>query len=200
MIIQRKTLEKLRDLITHETEYRKGSELVAFFNLLGGKDVYSQGFPSRGQYVESKLDQINSTPQIDQCIKKLLSPVNFVARISDLDKIINNFNQYLVFDGWKIIKDRREVKFVKANDNDFEPVKVDKNFNEDEFLKREFSEISLDKLGLEGIISETLKLRFEEKKKSISESLIIGNFSLRKLTRGYVVRCCNQIPKGVQSV
>lgn len=168
MILQQKTLEKLRDLITHETEYRKGHELVAFFNSLGSSDSYGQGFPSRGTYVDIKLSQINGTPQLDQCIKKLLSPVNFVARINDLDNIIKDFNQYLVFDGWKIIRESKEVKFVKASDKDFEPVNEVNEVKEDDFLKREFSEISLDKLELDGVITETLNLRFEEIKKCLS--------------------------------
>jgi len=168
MILQQKTLDKLRDLITHETEYRKGHELVAFFNSLGSKDVYAAGFPSRGTYTADKLLLINGTPQLDQCIKKVLSPVNFVARITDLDNIIKDFNQYLVFDGWKIVRESKEVKFVKASDNDFEPVIEVKEVKEDDFLKKEFSEISLEKLGLDGVITETLNLRFDEIKKCLS--------------------------------
>ena len=40
MVIQQKTSEKLRDLITHETEYRKGSQLVDFFNSLETRENY----------------------------------------------------------------------------------------------------------------------------------------------------------------
>jgi hypothetical protein len=166
MILQQKTLEKLRDLITHETEYRKGQELVAFFNSLGGRDSYGQGFPSRGAYVDMKLSAINGTPQLDQCIKKVLSPVNFVARITDLDTIIKDFNQYLVFDGWKLVRESREVKFVKARDNDFEPVSQ-AEIKEDDFLKKEFGEVSIDKLALDGVITEVLNLRLDEIKKCL---------------------------------
>jgi hypothetical protein len=167
VILQQKTLDKLRDLITHETEYRKGHELVAFFNSLGSNDIYAAGFPSRGTYVAEKLSRINGTAQLDQCIKKLLSPVNFVARINDLDTIINDFNQYLVFDGWKLIREIKEIKFTKSSDEDFEPVKEVKEVKEDDFLKKEFNEISLDKLGLDGVITEILTLRFEEIKKCL---------------------------------
>ena len=49
MILQPKSLEKLRLLINEETEYRSGPKLVDFFNDLGFKDTcdYSLGFPSR---------------------------------------------------------------------------------------------------------------------------------------------------------
>ena len=40
MIISQKTIEKLRELINEETEYRSGSKLVAFFNQYGFRDVY----------------------------------------------------------------------------------------------------------------------------------------------------------------
>ena len=35
MILQTETLKKLRELINEETQYRKGYEIVAFFNELG---------------------------------------------------------------------------------------------------------------------------------------------------------------------
>jgi hypothetical protein len=167
MILQQKTLQKLRDMITHETEYRSGPALVSFFNSLGGNDIYGQGFPSRWIYVDNKLTPINGTPQLDLCIKRLLSPVNFVARIADLDNLITDFNQYLVFDGWKIVRASKDIKFVKAGQNDFEPV-VSNEIKEDDFLKKEFSEISIEKLGLDGVITEVLNLRFDEIKKCLS--------------------------------
>ena len=68
MVIQQKTSEKLRDLITHETEYRKGSQLVDFFNSLGFSDVYGQGFPS----VHSKRNKRNKP-----CIPMVCLRYNF---------------------------------------------------------------------------------------------------------------------------
>lgn len=166
MILQKKTLEKLRDMITHETEYRSGPKLVDFFNSFGSKDVYEQGFPSRWIYVDNKLSEINGTPQIDVCIKKLLSPVNFVAKIGNLDSLIKDFNQYLLFDSWKIIRQGKEIHITKAKEDEFET----QNFqgNEDEFLNREFNEISVDKLNLDLVITETLKQRFDEIKKCLT--------------------------------
>ncbi len=48
MFLQKKSLKKLRELINEETEYSRGRELVEFFNNLGFKDSYGQGFSSRG--------------------------------------------------------------------------------------------------------------------------------------------------------
>jgi len=166
MILQQKTLEKLRNLINEETEYRSGPKLVSFFNDLGFDDSYGQGFPSRWIYTDEKLAQINGTPELDKCIKKLFAPVNFIGRFTDLDKFIKDFNQYLAFDNWKVVRNEKEITFAKADKINFED--SSSGTEEDEFLKREFSEISLDKIGLDGVITETLKVRFEEMKKCLS--------------------------------
>lgn len=167
MILQPKTLEKLRELINEETQYRKGSEIVNFFNELGFKDTYGQGFPSRWVYTDEKLQLINGSPEIDKCIKKLFAPVNYIGRFKELDVFIADFNQYLAFDGWKVIIDKTEIKFIKASDVDFEDSKPNSELKEDEFLNREFEEVKIEPIGLDGTITEILKLRFEEIKKCL---------------------------------
>ena len=165
MILQQKTLEKLRNLINEETEYRSGPKLVSFFNELGYSDVYGQGFPSRWTFTDEKLFKINGTPEIDKCIKRVFAPVNFIARFAELDKFINEFNQYLAFDGWKVVRNEKEITFVKAGKINFESAS---EIKEDDFLNREFKDISLDKLGLDSVITETLNARFDEIKKCLN--------------------------------
>ena len=98
MILTPKTLEKLRLLINEETGYRSGPQLVQFFNALGFNDSYGQGFPSRWMFTDEKLKIINGSPELDRCIRSVLSPANFIDRISELDKHIAEFNKYLAFD------------------------------------------------------------------------------------------------------
>ena len=98
MILNGKTLEKLRELINEETEYRSGPQLVKFFNSLGFFDSYDQGFPSRWKYTDEKLSLINGSPELDECIKDVFSPANFIGKVGELDKHISEFNQYLTFD------------------------------------------------------------------------------------------------------
>jgi len=76
MQLQQKTLEKLRNLINEETEYRSGPKLVEFFNSLGENDSYNrdEGFPSRWIYTDAKLSKINGTPELDKCMD---IPLNF---------------------------------------------------------------------------------------------------------------------------
>jgi len=66
MNLNKKTLEKLRNLINEETEYRSGSQLVKFFNNLGFNDQYGQGFPSRWRYTDDKLKTINGEEEFQK--------------------------------------------------------------------------------------------------------------------------------------
>lgn len=166
MLLNPKTLEKLRNLINEETEYRSGPKLVEFFNLLGFKESYSRngGFPSRWIFTEDKLSKLNGTPELDKCIRVLFSPVNFIGRFSELDGFIRDFNQYLAFDGWQVLRNEKEITFCKAGKINFEEKYIDK---EADFLQMEFSDISLEKLGLDNFITETINFRFEEIKKCL---------------------------------
>lgn len=173
MHLQKKTLEKLRDLINEETEYRSGPKLVQFFNELGFNDTYGQGFPSRWMYTDEKLSIINGTPELDKCIRNLFAPVNFIGRIDELDKFISEFNQYLAFDGWKVIRKGKDITFAKADEKDLEitlsTTKPTTNDVED-FLRQEFEEISLEKIGLSGVVIAVLNLRLEEIKKCLTST------------------------------
>lgn len=168
MILQTETLKKLRELINEETQYRKGYEIVAFFNELGFNDTYGQGFPSRWVYTDEKLNLINGTPEIDKCIKKLFAPVNYIGRFKELDAFIADFNQYLAFDNWKVVRDGKDIKFTKSGEIDFQQTESGGDLKEDEFLNREFKDVKLESLGLDGIIIDVLNLRIEEIKKCLN--------------------------------
>jgi len=160
MILNPKSLEKLRDLINVETEYRSGQKLVQFFNALGLSDSHGQGFPSRWIFTDKCLSQLNGTPELDECIRSVLSPANFIDRISELDKHIAKFNQYIAFDKWKVVRNGAEIGFAKL-----QKIEIDETatpITEDEFLKREFSDISIAEIGLESVVSEILQQRIME--------------------------------------
>ncbi|MEX6161781.1 hypothetical protein AB6G16_08990 [Proteus mirabilis] len=140
MNISSKTSEKLRNLINEETEYRSGPKLVKFFNTLGFNHSYGQGFPSRWKYTDDCLDTINGTPRLDKCIKEIFNPINFISRIDELDRFIAEFNQYLAFDKWRVIRNGAEITFeklhkVELNDDNLQS----SNLSESDFLNREFS-------------------------------------------------------------
>lgn len=163
MILSPRSLEKLRLLINEETKYRSGSELVRFFNNLGFNDSYAQGFPSRWVYTDNKLEKLNGSPELDKCIREVLNPANFIDRINELDEHIKEFNKYLTFDKWKITRNGAEIGFSRLQKIEIEePAVQTVNNGEDEFLRREFSNVSVAKVGLEGVVCEILEKRIKE--------------------------------------
>lgn len=173
MKLESKTLEKLRNLINEETEYKTGQKLVSFFNSLGGNDQYAQGFPSRWMYTDEKLANINGTATLDQCIKKIFSPVNFIGNLDKLDNHLIDFNKYLMFDGWKLVRKEKDIMFEKANEGEFETV-ASKVPTIDEFLNKEFSEIPIDRLGLDGPITNIIQIRLDEIKKCLESGAYLA--------------------------
>lgn len=166
MILCKKTLECLREMINEKSEYRSGPKLVQFFNDLGFKDSYGQGFPSRWLFTDERLAKINGTSALDQCIRNTFAPVNFVGRIQELDLLIKEFNQYLAFDKWKVVRQEADVGFQKL-----EKVEIDSGEprdSENEFLSREFSNVDLRALKLENAITDVLQHRIKEIEKCFS--------------------------------
>jgi len=168
MILNKKTLEKLRQLINEETEYRSGPKLVQFFNDLGFNDSYGHAFPSRWLYTDQKLDEINGAPELEKCIKNVFATVNFLGRYQELDSYIKDFNQLLAFDGWKIVRNGSDITFQKMD-----KVEIDSDSSEaaeNEFLNREFTDVNLQGLGLESVVSDVLQYRIKEIEKCFSSN------------------------------
>jgi len=162
MELNQTTLKKLRNLINEETEYRSGPILVAFFNDLGFNDTYGQGFPSRWMYTDEKLSIINGTSNLDKCIKKLFAPINYINRLDKLDKYIEDFNQYLAFDKWQIIRDNDKIIFERKDKVELKSVGNKEQLSEDKFLKHDFKDVNIEQIGLDSKINEILKLRLKE--------------------------------------
>lgn len=163
MDLSSKSLEKLRELINEETEYRSGPKLVQFFNSLGFSDSYGQGFPSRWLYTDQRLGGINGSPKLDKCIRDLFNPANFIGRLSDLDSHIASFNQFLAFDKWRVLRNGAEISFQRLEKIEIDdPVQDEKVETENEFLKREFTNVSASRLGLEGTVNGIIEQRIKE--------------------------------------
>lgn len=115
MNLNNKTLEKFRELINEEIEYKSGPKLVNFFNSYISDDIYARGFPPRWIYSDKKLAEINNTLHIEKCIKDLFNPINFISNLESLDNHIKEFNQYLEFDGYKINRDNKIIEIYRLN-------------------------------------------------------------------------------------
>ena len=179
-------------MINKETECRSGPKLVDFFNELGFNDSYGQGFPSRWIYTDEKLKLINGTPELDKCIKNVLAPANFIGRFQELDAHIKGFNQYLTFDKWKLVRNQADITFQKLD-----RVEIDDSIQgeeaENEFLKREFTDIDLAGLGLEGTVTEVLQHRIEEIEKCFSANawlavILLGGSTLEGIFLGLAIK------------
>ena len=166
MILCNKTLECLREMINEKSEYRSGPKLVQFFNDLGFHDAYGQGFPSRWYFTDERLAKINGTPALDQCIRNTFAPVNFIGRIQELNLLINEFNQYLAFDKWKVVRQEADVNFLKLEKVEIES--GEPKASENEFLSREFTNVDLRGLKLESAITDVLQYRIKEIEKCFS--------------------------------
>lgn len=198
MKLQQKTIERLRQLINEETEYRSGPKLVAFFTDIGFKDSYGQGFPSRWVYTEDRLTQINGTDRIGECIQKIFSPVNFIGKFEELDKLIFDFNQYLSFDGYKIIRNGKNLKIV-SSDEDITS-KITTPTTEDEFLKKDFEEVSITNLKLDGTITSILEQRLDEIEKCLnSKSSLAAIFLCGSTLEGILLGIASNNPKKFNS-
>ncbi|WP_054030977.1 hypothetical protein [Desulfatitalea tepidiphila] len=167
MILSKKTLEKLRQLINEETEYRSGPKIVQFFNELGFNDSYGQGFPSRWYFTDQKLEVINGTPELDKCIKNVFAPVNFIGQYGALDSYIKDFNQFLAFDKWKVVRNGADIIFQKLDKVEIDDCDIAEE-TENDFLNREFNDVNVKGIGLEGVVSDVLQYRIKEIEKCFS--------------------------------
>ena len=191
MILSKKTLERLRKLINEETEYRSGPQLVKLFNSLGFNDQYGQGFPSRWRYTDEKLNAINGTPELDKCIKEVFSPINFVKRVNQLDSCIKDINQYMAFDKWKIVRNNAEITFQRVDEV---KIKVEpEEVSENEFLNREFRNVNIDGLGLEGAVTNIIHNRVKEIERCFSSEsplavILLAGSTLEGILLGLAIK------------
>ena len=194
MRINKKALEKLRNLINEETEYRSGPKLIELFNKLGFNDLYEQGFPSRWKYTDDRLEKINGTQELDKCIKIIFDPINFLPQIDALDNLIKDFNQYLVFDNWKIVRKSKEITFEKTDKID--SLSGIETGNEEEFLKKEFDQITLEKLEMDSVISKIIYERLEEIKSCLKcKANLAVIFLCGSMLEGILLGCATKYPK-----
>lgn len=181
MIVSKKTLEKLRDIINGDgtADFRKGYQLVSFFNELGFKDVYEQGFPSRWVYTDERLQKINGTPELDKCIRNAFAVVNYIGRIPELDAIIADFNQYLAFDKWSVVRNNDTIAFKRLEKVivDETSKKMGSEMKEDEFLRLTFK-VDVDALGLDTNIGDIIKLRLKEVESCIGNEAPLASILL----------------------
>jgi hypothetical protein len=198
VILGLKTLKQLRIIINGDNtdDYRTGPELVEFFSECGFDDQYGQGFPSRWFYTDEKLKQLNGTPELDKCIRNAFAVVNYIGRIELLDALIADFNKYLAFDKWKVIRDNDTITFKRL---DKVIVDIGKPAapepEEDDFLKQSFA-INIDALELDSGINEIIKQRVKEVESCInSEASLASIFMIGSIMEGLLLSMASKYPR-----
>ena len=198
MILSQNTLEILREMINEKTEYRKGSVLVKFFNQLGFSDTYGNGFPSRGYYTDEKLQRINGTPELDKCIKMLFSPSGFINRVDVLRSCLDEFNEYLAFDGWKVEIKNTGVEIHRTSEPDIETklkeqTLVSSDVSEADFLKVEIEEIDVNQIPVDEVLKPVLERRMAEMKSCfMSKAYLSVIFMAGSMLEGILLSLANQ--------
>lgn len=128
MMVADTTISAIARIVTGDSgisPYRSGPQLVTFFNQFGWDDTYGNGFPSRWLYAEEKIGQANDTPKLRQIICQAVDPRHFLNSDFDIEIAVDDLNQYLLYDGYKLAKEKLAYKLVKIcqQDRKGEPVK-----------------------------------------------------------------------------
>lgn len=129
------SIKKLGELIAGNPEgwpYRSGPKLVEFFNNLGFREVYGQGFPSRGTFAQDKIGELNGKPKLKDAIREMLDPRLWMDLVKDghtVEKAASELNELLRFDGLEIIRDGN---FYKIRELHGAVIEVENRFEKSE--------------------------------------------------------------------
>ena len=121
MRISAKTIERLTDIITGNTEkspYRSGPQLIEFFRDFGERDLYGQGFPTRAHYVQEKLRKFNGMETMERIVSAIFD--FFGEDEFNPEEQAEAFNRLLVRDGYRLVIEYRSGwmqgdRYVKAD-------------------------------------------------------------------------------------
>lgn len=195
MILSERTLKCLREMLNERTEYRSGPQLVEFFNGLGFSESYGPGFPSRWRFTDDRLNSINGSPTMDECIRRTFAVINFVGRVAELDALISDFNQYLAFDKWQIERSGAELRFKRLDKVELKEPSTPRD-REEEFLRRDFSDLRFDGLGLEPAVLVVLEQRVKEMEKCLAAGAPLSVILLAGSTlEGVLLGMATRLPR-----
>ena len=202
MQLKERTLQKLREIINGDgtAYYKSGSKLVEFFNSLGSNDQYGQGFPSRWVYTDEKLKRLNGTPELDKCIKKIFSVEDYIENIEELDQKIADFNKYLAFDKWQVVRENDTITFKRLDKVVIaEPKKASADIQEDAFLKLTF-DVNVDALKLDASISDIIKQRLHETELCVNhDAPLAAVFLIGSILEGVLLGTASAFPRRVDA-
>ncbi|RKR45960.1 abortive infection family protein [Paraburkholderia sp. BL17N1] len=111
------TINKLADLVCgggNGWPYRRGTDLVEFFNGYGFRDVYESGFPSRAVFAKERLTELAPKPAMAQLICDLIDPRLWYdlqqAIVVSNEDCAAKLNELLAFDNYEVVKEGSRYK------------------------------------------------------------------------------------------
>lgn len=127
--------QKIGEFIAGDADdwpYRSGPMLVAYFNKLGFRDVYGQGFPSRGTFAKEKIAELNGKPKLKDAFRELLDPRLWLEISSGtVEGCAAQVNEILRYDGFEVVRDGN---FYKVRELSGAVIEVENRFAESEEL------------------------------------------------------------------
>ena len=88
--------------------YRRGVDLVEFFNKMGFRETYGQGFPSRAIYAKEKVSELNGKPKLKDVIREMLDPrlwIDLTPKGHLVETCAAQVNEILNYDGYEVVRD-----------------------------------------------------------------------------------------------
>lgn len=127
--------QKIGEFIAGDPEgwpYRSGPKLVDFFNKMGFREVYGQGFPSRGTFAKDKVAELNGKPKLKDAIREMLDPRLWLGMsIGTAETCAEQVNDILRYDGYEVVRDGN---FYKVRELAGAVIDVENRFEESEEL------------------------------------------------------------------
>ncbi|NOT17842.1 MAG: abortive infection family protein [Sulfuriferula sp.] len=125
------SIQKLGEFIAGDPDgwpYRRGVDLVDFFNKQGFRDVYAEGFPTRRIFAQERVAQLNGKPKLKDVIRETLDPRLWMdLNIGTVTEAAEKLNELLRFDGYEVVLDGN---FYKVRELSGSIIQVETRFNQ----------------------------------------------------------------------
>ena len=127
--------QKLGEFVAGDPDgwpYRSGPQLVAFFNKMGFREVYGQGFPSRATFAKEKVAELNGKPKLKDAVREMLDPRLWLEVTNGtVEACAEQINEILRYDGYEVVRDGN---FYKVRELAGAVIEVEHRFEESEEL------------------------------------------------------------------
>lgn len=109
MKISEYSANKLGEFISGDVSgwpYRRGVDLVEFFNKHGFRDVYGEGFPTRKFFAQAKIKELIGKNKLKDVIREMLDPRLWIDfHTGTIEEAVSKTNELLQYDGYEVIRD-----------------------------------------------------------------------------------------------